>query len=143
MREKLVRAGPFLGLALVVLFFALASGAPDRYLSANNLRVVLAQTVIVALGAVGMTLVIVGGGIDLAVGSTIALTGVLCALAIRDGWAPIVGVLVSVLAGGAIGLLNGLAITRATRSSPSKRRRATVQMWYSSSSGMICSCAAI
>ncbi len=42
-----------------------ASGAPERYLSANNLRVVLAQTVIVALGAIGMTLVIVGGGIDL------------------------------------------------------------------------------
>jgi len=110
--QKLVRIGPFLGLALVVLFFALASGAPERYLSTNNLRVVLAQTVIVALGAIGMTLIIVGGGIDLSVGSAIALTGVLCALAIRDGSAPIVGVLLAVLAGGAIGLLNGLAITR-------------------------------
>ena len=82
LRQRLVKAGPFLGLLAVVLFFAVASGAPERYLSANNLRVVLAQTVIVALGAIGMTLVIVGGGIDLAVGSTIALTGVLCALAL-------------------------------------------------------------
>jgi len=112
LRQRLVRLGPFLGLALVVVFFALASGAPERYLSTNNLRVVLAQTVIVALGAIGMTLIIVGGGIDLAVGSTIALTGVLCALAIREGWAPIVAVLAAVLAGGAVGLLNGLAITR-------------------------------
>ena len=112
LRQSLVRLGPFLGLALVVGFFALASGAPERYLSANNLRVVLAQTVIVALGAIGMTLIIVGGGIVLSVGSTIALTGVLCALAIRDGFAPIVGVAASVLAGGALGLLNGLAITR-------------------------------
>ena len=112
LRQRLVRFGPFLGLLLVVVFFALASGAPDRYLSTNNLRVVLAQTVIVALGAIGMTLIIVGGGIDLAVGSTIALTGVLCALAIREGWAPIVAVLASVLAGGAVGLLNGLAVTR-------------------------------
>jgi ribose transport system permease protein len=112
LRQRLVRAGPFLGLLLVVLFFAFASGAPDRYLSANNLRVVLAQTVIVALGAIGMTLVIVGGGIDLSVGSVIALTGVLCALAIRDGHGPLAGVLAAVLAGGAIGLLNGLAITR-------------------------------
>jgi ribose transport system permease protein len=112
LRHRLVRLGPFLGLALVVVFFAVASGAPERYLSTNNLRVVLAQTVIVALGAIGMTLIIVGGGIDLAVGSTIALTGVLCALAIRDGWAPVVAVLVSVLAGGLVGLLNGLAITR-------------------------------
>jgi ribose transport system permease protein len=112
LRQRLVRLGPFLGLLLVVVFFALASGAPERYLSTNNLRVVLAQTVIVALGAIGMTLIIVGGGIDLAVGSTIALTGVLCALAIRDGWPPIGGVAAAVLAGGAVGLLNGLAITR-------------------------------
>jgi ribose transport system permease protein len=112
LRHRLVRFGPFLGLALVVLFFAIASGAPERYLSANNLRVVLAQTVIVALGAIGMTLVIVGGGIDLSVGSAIALTGVLCALALRAGWDPALAVLASVLAGGAVGLLNGLAITR-------------------------------
>ncbi len=112
LRQRLVRFGPFLGLLLVVAFFAIASGAPERYLSTNNLRVVLAQTVIVALGAIGMTLIIVGGGIDLAVGSTIALTGVLCALAIREGWAPLAAVLASVLAGGAVGLLNGLAITR-------------------------------
>jgi ribose/xylose/arabinose/galactoside ABC-type transport system permease subunit len=112
LRQRLVRAGPFLGLALVVLFFAVASGAPDRYLSTNNLRVVLAQTVIVALGAVGMTLVIVGGGIDLAVGSTIALTGVLCALTLRAGHAPVLAVLAAVATGGFVGLLNGLAITR-------------------------------
>lgn len=111
-RQRLVRFGPFLGLLVVVVFFAIASGAPERYLSANNLRVVLAQTVIVALGAIGMTLIIVGGGIDLSVGSTVALTGVLCALVIRDGWAPILGVLAAVLLGGVVGLVSGLAITR-------------------------------
>jgi ribose transport system permease protein len=111
-RQRVVRLGPFLGLLLVVAFFAVASGTPERYLSTNNLRVVLAQTVIVAIGAIGMTLVIVGGGIDLAVGSTIALTGVLCALALRDGWPPLAAVVLAVLAGGAVGLANGLAITR-------------------------------
>jgi ribose transport system permease protein len=111
-RQRVVRLGPFLGLLLVVAFFAVASGTPERYLSTNNLRVVLAQTVIVAIGAIGMTLVIVGGGIDLAVGSTIALTGVLCALALRDGWPPFTAVLLAVLAGGGVGLANGLAITR-------------------------------
>ncbi|MFI5328613.1 MAG: ABC transporter permease, partial [Candidatus Rokuibacteriota bacterium] len=69
----LLRFGPFLGLLAVILVFAVATGAPERYLSANNLRVVLAQTVIVALGAIGMTLIIVSGGIDLSVGSAIAL----------------------------------------------------------------------
>jgi ribose transport system permease protein len=111
-RQRLVRLGPFAGLLLVVAFFAIASGAPDRYLSANNLRVVLAQTVIVAVGAIGMTLIIVGGGIDLAVGSTIALTGVLGAIALRDGFAPSVAVLASILTGGLVGLVSALAITR-------------------------------
>jgi len=110
--QRLIRVGPFVGLLLVVAFFALASGAPDRYLSGNNLRVVLAQTVIVAVGAVGMTLIIVGGGIDLSVGSVIALTGVLCALGLRDGWPPSAAVLAAVLLGGLVGLLNALAITR-------------------------------
>src|SRR5512144_1485075 len=110
--QRLVRVGPFVGLLLVVAFFALASGSPERYLSANNLRVVLAQTVIVAIGALGMTLVIVGGGIDLSVGSTIALAGVLCALALRDGLAPSIAVLLAVALGGGVGLLNALAITR-------------------------------
>ena len=110
--QRLVRLGPFVGLLLVVAFFATASGAPERYLSGNNLRVVLAQTVIVAVGAIGMTLVIVGGGIDLAVGSTIALTGVLCAIALRDGLDASLAVLASILTGGLVGLLSGLAITR-------------------------------
>lgn len=110
--QRLVRLGPFVGLLLVVAFFAAASGAPERYLSGNNLRVVLAQTVIVAIGAIGMTLVIVGGGIDLSVGSVIALTGVLCALGLRDGWPPSLAVLASVLLGGVVGLANALAITR-------------------------------
>ena len=110
--QRLIRVGPFVGLLLVVAFFALASGAPDRYLSGNNLRVVLAQTVIVAVGAIGMTLIIVGGGIDLSVGSVIALTGVLCALGLRDGWPPSVAVVAAVLLGGVVGLLNALAITR-------------------------------
>jgi ribose transport system permease protein len=110
--QRLVRMGPFVGLLLVVAFFAVASGAPERYLSGNNLRVVLAQTVIVAIGAIGMTLVIVGGGIDLSVGSVIALTGVLCALGLRDGWPPSLAVLASILLGGLVGLVNALAITR-------------------------------
>jgi len=111
-RQWLVRIAPLLGLLLVIAFFALASGAPERYLSAANLRVVLAQTVIVAIGAIGMTLVIVGGGIDLSVGSVIALTGVLCALALREGSSPTLAVAAAVLLGGLVGLANAVAITR-------------------------------
>jgi ribose transport system permease protein len=108
----LTRLGPFLGLALVILIFALLTESPERYLSGSNLRIVLSQTVIVALGAIGMTIIIISGGIDLSVGSVIALTGVLTALGIQNGWSPVVAVLVGILGGGLIGLINGLAITR-------------------------------
>jgi len=111
-RQTLFRLGPFVGLVLVIVFFAVASGAPERYLSAHNLRVVLAQTVIVAIGAIGMTLVIIAGGIDLSVGSVIALTGVICALTLRHGAPALVGVLAAVVLGGVVGLVNALAITR-------------------------------
>jgi ribose transport system permease protein len=112
LRHHVFRLGPFVGLVLVIAFFAVASGAPERYLSAHNLRVVLAQTVIVAVGAIGMTLVIVAGGIDLSVGSVIALTGVVCALGLRDGWPPLLAVLAAVAVGSLVGLVNALAITR-------------------------------
>jgi len=64
-RQWLRALGPFLGLAVVIVFFATISGNPGRYLSANNLRIVLTQTVIVALSAIGMTVIIISGGIDL------------------------------------------------------------------------------
>ena len=73
---------PFAGLALVISIFALLSGSAAQYLSIPNLRIVLAQTVIVAIGAIGMTIIIVSGGIDLSVGSVIALTSVVTALAL-------------------------------------------------------------
>jgi ribose transport system permease protein len=111
-RQVLARLGPFLGLLLVIAIFALMTDSPSHYLSVRNFRIVVAQTVIVALGAIGMTMIIVSGGIDLSVGSAIALTGVVTALALRSGVSPMPSVLLGVIAGGAIGVANGLAITR-------------------------------
>jgi ribose transport system permease protein len=111
-RHVLARLGPFLGLLVVIAIFALMTDSPSQYLSVRNFRIVVAQTVIVALGAIGMTMIIVSGGIDLSVGSAIALTGVVTALALRTGVSPMVSVLLGVIAGGAIGVANGLAITR-------------------------------
>src|SRR5207245_1374599 len=64
--------GPLLGLIGVVILFALLTGSPEHYLSTANLRVVLAQTVIVVIAAIGMTMIIISGGIDLSIGSVIA-----------------------------------------------------------------------
>jgi ribose transport system permease protein len=103
--------GPVLGLGAITLLFAVLIGSPERYLSAANLRVVLAQTVIVAIGAIGMTLIMISAGIDLSVGASIALTSVVTALALRSDWAPAAAILLGILTGGIVGLVNGLAIT--------------------------------
>jgi ribose transport system permease protein len=111
MRRWLKTFGPFFALILVIAIFAAISDTPARFLSLSNLRIVLAQTVVVAIGAVGMTIIIISGGIDLSPGSTIALTGVSCALVLRTGWPPFMALIAGVLVGGTVGLLNGLAIT--------------------------------
>jgi ribose transport system permease protein len=112
LRRWLVRLAPVLGLVIVIVAFALVNPAPDQYLSVRNLRIVLAQTVIVALASIGMTIIIVSGGIDLSVGSTIALSGVVTAVLLRGGAAPMVAVAAGVVVGGLIGIINGLVITR-------------------------------
>jgi ribose transport system permease protein len=112
LRARLSVLAPILGLVLVIGIFAVLSDDPAQYLSPRNLRIVLAQTVIVALGAIGMTFIIISGGIDLAVGSTIALAGVVTALGLREGYPPLAAILAGVVTGGIVGLVNGLAITR-------------------------------
>ncbi|HYX81250.1 MAG TPA: ABC transporter permease, partial [Gemmatimonadales bacterium] len=111
LRRSVRSIGPALGLVLVVAVFALLTDAPERYLSAFNLRIVLSQTVIVALGAIGMTIIMIAGGIDLSVGAAIALTGVVGALTLAAGWPAGVAVAFAVLAGGVVGLANGAIIT--------------------------------
>ena len=56
------------------------------FLTGANFKIILTQTVIVAVCALGMTMIIVSGGIDLSVGSIVALTGVVGAVAIEAGW---------------------------------------------------------
>src|SRR4026208_2507133 len=100
LQNWLNRVGPFIGLLLVIGIFSLLMDTPARFLSPINLRIVLSQTVIVAIGAVGMTLIIISGGIDLAVGSTIALTSVVTAVAINAGFSPAMALATGVLVGG-------------------------------------------
>jgi ribose transport system permease protein len=111
-RIWLNRLGPLLGLILVIVVFAVLIGDPERYLSLKNLRTVLAQTVIVAIGAIGMTIIIISGGIDLSVGSAIALTGVIAALGINAGWSTTIALTAAIIVGGLVGVANGFAITR-------------------------------
>jgi len=101
---------PFVGLLVVLGLFAV--WVPDSFLSAYNLRTVGTQTVVVGLGAIGMTFVIVSGGIDLSVGSVIALCSVTCAATLQAGLSPWLAILAAVGTGALCGLVNGLMVAR-------------------------------
>ena len=109
-KRLLVQAGPFLGLLVVIGLFSIPAETREFFLTYHNLKIVLTQTVIVAIGALGMTLIIVGGGIDLSAGSSIAFTSVVGALLIQRGWDAASVCAAVILSGGVIGLLNGAAI---------------------------------
>ena len=104
--------GPFIGLLLVIGLFAAIPEVQERFVRAANFRSVATQSVIVALGALGMTLVIISGGIDLSAASNIALSGVITAYAVNQGLPPLLAVALGVLTGALVGWVNGLLITR-------------------------------
>lgn len=104
--------GPFIGLILVISIFALMPEISDRFLNLANIKSVATQSVIVALCALGMTLIIVSGGIDLSAASNLALSCVLVAYAINLGVSPLLAAFIGLAAGGVIGFLNGFLITR-------------------------------
>lgn len=103
--------GPFLGLLLVIGLFSLNSEVRPFFLGGGNFKIILTQTVIVAIGALGMTMIIVSGGIDLSVGSVVALTSVVGATLLVKNCSPIVAALLTIFAGGLIGLINGVLIS--------------------------------
>lgn len=112
LRTLLNLLAPFLGLILVIVLFSSMPDVQSRFLRLANIKSVATQSVIVALGALGMTLVIIGGGIDLSAASNIALSSVITAYAINAGLPPLVAVGLGILTGGAVGFINGALITR-------------------------------
>ncbi|MHC4911384.1 MAG: ABC transporter permease [Planctomycetota bacterium] len=110
-RRLLNTIGPVLALLVVYGLFVLI--APDSFRTARNLETIARQTTIVGMAALGMTLVIISGGIDLSVGSVVALSTVVIAwLLQRAGAGPVTAALGGVAAAGFFGLVNGLLITR-------------------------------
>ncbi len=139
-RRFLARLGPLFGLLLVLGLFAGLLALKDvsdqkqsdgltglngwmqaahacpfdglkAFIGVSNFKTVLAQTVIVGIGALGMTLIIVSGGIDLSVGSSVALTSVVGATLLVRGWPPALVILMIVAAGSGVGLINGALIS--------------------------------
>jgi ribose/xylose/arabinose/galactoside ABC-type transport system permease subunit len=110
------RAVPYVGLAATFLLFSLL--APSAFHGAYNLKTILTQSVIVGVGALGMTFVIIAGGIDLSVGSLIALATVALARLLNlapepmPAWLPWAAAAGAVACGALGGLCNGFLTAR-------------------------------
>ena len=103
-------AGVFVALAAVLLLFAVLVG--PGFVAPANLELMARHAAIVSVAAFGMTMVIVSGGIDLSVGSIVALSTVVTALLLGQTPSPTVAVIGAVLVAALFGACNGLLITR-------------------------------
>ena len=104
---------PFwVGLALLG-FAALFAFLSPHFWSLGNLRSIAEQSSINLIAAVGMTFVVASAGIDLSLGAVVALSGVVMALSLREGWGVGVTIGLGLGTGALIGLANALLVVRA------------------------------
>ena len=96
----------------VLILSAVLSVSSDVFLTTANMFSVMRAFSLVAIMVIGETMVILTGGIDLAVGSTMGLGALMTALMIRDGYPVSLAVGAGLLSGAAVGFANGLMITR-------------------------------
>ncbi len=115
MRDLLRRLGPLLGLAVVFTGFTLLvwqQNGRNTFATGANLQTLALQTAIVGTSALGMTLIIISGGIDLSAGSVVALSSVVVAALLKHAqWPALPAALGGLAAGALCGLLNGTLVT--------------------------------
>jgi ribose transport system permease protein len=98
--------------ALIIIFLGFSFASP-YFFTFNNVVGILISTAVNGLLALGVTFIIISGGIDLSVGTVMTLCSVMCAVVIKNWGFPIpVGVVVGVLTGGLAGFVNGIMISK-------------------------------
>jgi ribose/xylose/arabinose/galactoside ABC-type transport system permease subunit len=107
LRKDLSRYAIPIALGILVIIFSLTT---DAFMTSRNLINILRQVSIIGICAVGMTFVILTGGIDLSVGSVIGVAVVTCAKLMVLGLHPIAASLFALLAGVVVGIINGIFI---------------------------------
>lgn len=107
--ETFHRLSALATLALLIALFAMGNAA---FLSVNNGLTILLQTSVIGLLGIGMTMVIITGGIDLSVGSVLALSGTITGMMVKSGMPVPLAMSAGVLTGAMCGLINGLVITK-------------------------------
>jgi ribose transport system permease protein len=108
-KNSLMKYKSLFGLALLCLIISVIA---PRFLTVNNLRNVMTQVSVNAVIAAGMTFVILTGGIDLSVGSILAVCGAIAAVITKSTGNVFLAVIAALIAGALIGLINGLIISK-------------------------------
>lgn len=108
-KETVLKNKPFIVLLILCIVMAIIN---DRFFTWSNLITVLRQTSINAVIATGMTFAILIGGIDLSVGSVLAICGATAASLISTGMDIILVLLITLLLGLGIGIVNGILISK-------------------------------
>lgn len=106
--------GPFAALGIVVAFFAAADALQaggGAFLSQRNFSTIAVQMATVAVAALGMTIVIIAGGIDLSAGTAVALCATVMAWCLKRDWPPAAAVLVALGTGCLTGFINGALVS--------------------------------
>lgn len=108
-KDLIQRFAALAGLVLLVIAFTLTS---DAFLSTSNGVTIALQTSTIAFIGIGACVTIITGGIDLSLGSVLALAGVVAAMATSFGLPVPIAMLLGILTGSICGLFNGLVVTR-------------------------------
>lgn len=98
-------------IAFLIIFIA-ASFMNPRFLDLNNQMNILMQVSIIGIISLGMTVVMLSGGIDLSVGSVLALVGVITVIALNATGSIVIAILTAFIVGSFVGLLNGLMVAK-------------------------------
>lgn len=98
---------------ILIIEFVIFSLSTKSFLTVSNILSVGRQMSFTGIAAIGMTLVMLTGGIDISVGSMLAMAGVLCAKLSADMGLPLgVAIIATMLMGAVFGLINGISVTR-------------------------------
>ena len=105
--------GPLLAFGCVLLFFTVADAifADGTFGTIHNLRTIAVGTSGIAVAALGMTLIIISGGIDLSIGTALALSATVLSVCLRDGRGPFIAVAACIGVGCLAGFVNGVLIS--------------------------------
>lgn len=116
MRKEPMKIGDLLKkynlLVLLAVFIIISAVLSPNFLKIGNILNLLQQASIPGIVAIGMTIVILLGGIDLSVGSVAAFSGMICAIMVSKNVPIVISVLVAVALGGCLGLITGILIAR-------------------------------